>query len=211
MAAETWDERYRRGEHAGDAPLPFIADWLERFEPGGRRRALDLACGSGRHSVALASHGWDVTAVDKSSAALQLLRAREARVVAIEADLETGGFPIESNSWDLICITLYMQRDLFPAIRVGLKCGGLVLAAFPIDDERPGVKPMNREFLLRSGELRTLFDGFELLHDIETGPTPPKRRMAELIGRKQVGQAILPAAAFQVATSARAGPPTERQ
>jgi hypothetical protein len=42
-----WDERYRRGEHAGDEPLPLLARLVPTLLPG---RALDLACGAGRRS-----------------------------------------------------------------------------------------------------------------------------------------------------------------
>jgi len=44
---------------------------------------------------------------------------------------------------------------------------------------------MNPEYVLRSGELRTLFDGFQILHYAEIEPPPPKRRIGELFGRKQ--------------------------
>ena len=39
-------------------------------------RALDLGCGTGRHAVFLAQHGWDVTAVDFVPRALSKARQR---------------------------------------------------------------------------------------------------------------------------------------
>jgi SAM-dependent methyltransferase len=183
MAAPEWDERFRRGEHANDPPLKFIVEALDRIGAGGRRRALDLACGAGRHAAALASRGWDVTAVDWSAAALEMVRARDARIRTIAVDLEAG-FEIERNHWDLICVSLYLQRDLFEPIREGLVAGGWVAAAFPLFDDRAGVRPMNPDYVLRPGELRSLFGDFEIQHYFETGPPPPKRRMAEFFGRK---------------------------
>ncbi len=185
MAADEWNERYFRGEHAHDSPYAFIVQELDRIGPGQGRRALDIACGAGRHSMALASHGWSVTAVDWSVTALEIVRARDARIHTVAADLEAGEFEIERNSWDLICVSLYLQRNLLAAIREGVKCSGWVAAAFPLSDDRPGVKPMNPEYVLRAGELRTLFDGFRILHYAETEPAPPKRRIGELFGRKQ--------------------------
>jgi SAM-dependent methyltransferase len=126
-----------------------------------------------------------VTAVDQSPAALELVRAvGEPKIETVLADLEAGGFAIEPNAWDLICVSFYMQRDLFPAIRDGIKPGGLLSAAFPMIDERPGVRPMTPAFLMRPGELRSLFAEFEPLHDLETDPPVPKRRVAELFARK---------------------------
>jgi SAM-dependent methyltransferase len=184
MAAPEWNERYRRGEHAHDPPLSFVVEMLDRLGAGEGRRALDLACGSGRHSIEMASRGWSVTAVDWSDAALEMLRSRDARVETVEADLEAGHFEIGRNAWDLICVCLYLQRNLFAAIRGGIKGGGWILVAFPLFDERPDVRPMNPGYTLRAGELRSLFEGFEVLHYCEAEPPPPNRRMAYLLARK---------------------------
>jgi SAM-dependent methyltransferase len=47
---------------------------------GAGRRAVDLASGSGRHALWLAAHGWQVTAVDFSRAAVE--RGREQGAAA---------------------------------------------------------------------------------------------------------------------------------
>ena len=121
-----------------------------------------------------------------------MVRAKDdnARIATVAADLEAEEFPIEPNHWDLICVSFYMRRELFGAIRDGLKPGGLLCAAFPMSldqakfDDRAGVKPMRAEFLIEPGELASFFRGFEILHDAETTPPPPKRRMAEFWARK---------------------------
>ncbi len=59
--AINWDARLRR-------ELPFIQDALS--ESGGNR-VLDMACGSGRHSVALALKGADVVGFDSSTSMIQ--------------------------------------------------------------------------------------------------------------------------------------------
>jgi SAM-dependent methyltransferase len=184
MSAKSWDERFRRGEHRSDPPFAFIVDCLGRLPRGDGLRALDLACGSGRHAIALAARGWKVTAVDHSTTALEWLRAQDQSIETIEADLEAHAYTIERNAWDLICVSFYMQRDLFPSIRAGIKPGGFIAAAFPMIDEREGIKPMNSEFLMQPGELRSLFSDFEPLHSAEPDPAPPKRRTAELFARK---------------------------
>jgi len=140
MAADEWNERYRRGEHAHDSPYAFIVQALDRIGRGQGRRALDVACGAGRHSIALASRGWSVTAVDWSVTALEMVRAADARIHTVVADLEAGEFEIERNSWDLICVSLYLQGNLLASIREGVKSGGWVAAALPLKDGRPGVK-----------------------------------------------------------------------
>lgn len=176
MPADLWNERYRQGEHSRDQPLDFIARLLP---PGDGRLALDLACGAGRHALLMASKGWRVTAVDWSETALALIRAQDSRIETVAADLEAGAFSIERNRWDLICVSFYMQRELFPAIGNGLRPGGILAMAFPMLDHREGVRPMRTEFLIDSGELRAIYQGFNILHDVETLPDPPRRRTAE--------------------------------
>ena len=89
---------------------------LTQEEPG---RALDLACGSGRHSLWLDLHSWCVTAVDRSPGAMP------ASIDVRFADLEKHEFVIEATAWDLIVCWLYWQADLLPEICAGVRPGGL--------------------------------------------------------------------------------------
>ncbi|MCG3161697.1 MAG: putative S-adenosyl-L-methionine-dependent methyltransferase TehB [Acidobacteria bacterium] len=182
-----WDERYRRGERANDAPHPLIVEFASTLEPG---RALDVACGAGRHAIWLAEHGWQVTAVDRSRVAIEILRRRASeKGLAIDsriADLERGEFIIEPESYDLIVVCNYLQRDLFPAIRAGARIGGAVIAIIAMADDDPNVKPMNPAFLLKPGELRAEFAAWELLREFEGKPlrSEHRRAMAEIIARR---------------------------
>ncbi|MBC7933672.1 MAG: methyltransferase domain-containing protein [Rubrivivax sp.] len=195
-----WDERYNRGEHATLEPSRLLVRAVEIFavqaggeSPGGRR-ALDLACGAGRHAVFLAAHGFVVTAVDSSRVGVQLTRergrARDLWLDARVADLEVGEFQIGPESYDLVCDFYYLQRDLFPSIRAGVRRGGLFVAAIHLADDDPEVKAMNPDFLLRPGELREEFSDWDILHYEETAghdndAGEHTRRSAEIIARKQ--------------------------
>ena len=72
MDAAGWDDRYAERELVWSVE-PNV--WVERLTadlpPG---RALDLAAGEGRNALWLAERGWDVTAVDFSSVALDRAR-----------------------------------------------------------------------------------------------------------------------------------------
>lgn len=160
-----WDERYRRGEHAPKEPTPLLRVAVGHLTPG---RALDLACGTGRHAIFLAEHGWNVSAVDSSRVAIEILqqRAYEAGVTVdvLVADLELGEFKIEPDAYDLICVCYYLQRDLFSDIHAGVKTGGTVVAAIHLNDGKPEARPSNPAFLLERGELREFFRGWEIEH-----------------------------------------------
>jgi SAM-dependent methyltransferase len=182
-----WDERYRRGEHANDEPHPLVVEFASELEPG---RALDVACGVGRHVVWLAERGWQVTAVDNSRVAIEILRQRASeKGLAIDsriADLERHEFIIEPDSYDLILNCCYLQRDLFPAIKVGVRVGGVLIAVIAMVDDDPNVKLMNPTFLLNQGELRAEFDGWEMLRDFEgkRERSESRRAMAEIVARR---------------------------
>ncbi len=150
--------------------------------------ALDLACGAGRHALYLARGGWNVTAVDSSPVGIGILRERAAAAgVVIDAriaDLETGEFVLEENTYDLICDCNYLLRDLFPRMRAAVRPGGRVVVILQMVDDSPDVAPMNPAYLARPGELREFFKGWDILHDAEIRPKPGSRMVAELIARK---------------------------
>ncbi|HTA44179.1 MAG TPA: methyltransferase domain-containing protein [Bryobacteraceae bacterium] len=100
-------------------PAPEFAPALADIAPG---RALDLACGSGRHARWLVERGWDVTAVD-----IQDVEITGAHFV--RADLERHEYRIEPDVWDLIVCWLYWQPDLLPEIARGVREGGIVALA----------------------------------------------------------------------------------
>lgn len=182
-----WDERYSQGEHIAHEPLPLLARAVETLTPG---HALDVACGAGRHAILLAERGWQVTAVDASRVGIELTKARArergVKVDARVADLERGEFVIEPESYDLICVCHYLQRDLFPHIRAGVRVGGRLIAVIHMVDDAPDAKPMNPAFLLEPGELRAEFRGWEILHDYEGRAVESRhqRASAEIVARR---------------------------
>jgi tellurite methyltransferase len=183
---ETWDERYAGGKYSSAAPHKLLISLVAKLKAG---KALDLACGTGRHAIFLAENGWRVTAVDNSAVGIEIARERAAeKSVEIDfrrADLETGEFKPETNAYDLICDFYYLQRGLFAALKKGVKEGGIIVATIHIYGEG---EPEG-SFLLREGELKGFFDDFEILHYHETPLTDTDagehhRRTAEIIARK---------------------------
>jgi SAM-dependent methyltransferase len=184
-----WDSRYRDGRNTDNKPSELLSLALDYAPPG---RALDLACGGGRNSIYLAENGWEVSAVDASVEGLKLARLRAAeRKVEIEfvnADLEKGGFEIGVESFDLIADFFYLQRDLWPDIRAGLKPGGLFVSEIHLESNAPGLKAMNPLFLLRPGELLNEFSGWKIEHfsegvRVNSGARPTARIIARRSSR----------------------------
>jgi tellurite methyltransferase len=179
-----WDSRYRAGKDTDDKPSELLSLALEYAPPG---RALDLACGGGRNSIYLAENGWQVCAVDASAEGLKLARLRAAeRQVEIEfvnGDLEKGEFEIEVESFNLIGDFFYLQRDLWPHIRAGLKPGGHFVSEIHLESSAPWLKAMNPLFLLRPGELLNEFSDWKIEHysegvRVNSGARPTARIIA---------------------------------
>lgn len=183
MDLQGWDQHYRAERATAAAPSPLFIAAAQALPPG---RALDLACGSGRHALWLAQHGWQVTAVDGSPAAIALLQASAERlgisIHARVADLEKGEFKIEPARWELIASCYYLQRDLIEPIKKGLTPGeGLVPGGVAIVIALLAKSP----YRARPGELRDWFNGWEILLDRE-GPDPSGHEVAAIAARKRM-------------------------
>jgi SAM-dependent methyltransferase len=75
-----WEDLYARGGDGWElrAPAPALVDFVQTSPPP-RGRVLVPGCGRGHDARFLAAHGYDVVAVDFSSAALSAARALARR------------------------------------------------------------------------------------------------------------------------------------
>lgn len=147
-----WDERYRRGDYPSE-PAEIVVQAVNGLAAG---RALDLACGAGRHAHWLAERGWDVVAIDDSAEALA--RIDDDRVTAMRLDLERNPLPFPDASFDLVLIVNFLHRPLFiEAMRV-IRPGGRIVVQTKSDGR----------FALRPGELHEIFAGWEFLFEDQT-------------------------------------------
>ena len=166
---------------------PFIVDWIPKLALDQSSRALDLAEGRGRHALVLARHGFQTFGVDvKLDAVRDAIGAAALEHLTVRgwcADLTA--FPLPSAAFDLVIVTRYLQRDLFPSIRGAVRPGGYVLyETFTVLQRALGVGPTSPDHLLALGELRAMFTGWEVLFDEEVS-TP--EAVARIVARKPSG------------------------
>lgn len=184
MNISGWENLYRSGERGSeDQPTTLLIETVPELPP---RDALDLACGTGRNALYLAELGWNVTAVDGSATAIDVLKQRAAerdlKITAKVADLAAPSFVISPQSVDLVLIAFYLQRDLFAQAKAALRPGGVVIAIVHIPD--PGEPPTEKR--AAPGELQAFFHGWKILHSYE-GPSrdPAHRRpVAEIVASR---------------------------
>ena len=180
MALDTWEEKYRSREGELRVPDALLVKTAGAMRPG---RALDVACGTGRNSLWLAQQGWEVTAVDGSPRAIEMLRdyaaERNLKVDACVADLEKRGFPITPEQWDLIASCYYFDRDVWEEAKRGLVPGGVMVAIALMVE--PGKE--RSPYRVQSDELRKFFEGWEIL-DYRESTDQAHAAIAEIAARR---------------------------
>ena len=147
-----WDRKYQDRRDAS-AALRIVCDHVPEVTSG---RALDLACGLGRHSMLMAERGFEVDAVDISGVALA--RVRHPRVHTLLHDLDR--YQITPGGYDLIVATYFLDRNLWPAISAGLRSGGLLITETHLIEEStndPGYRLRPNELLRAFPALRVLY------------------------------------------------------
>lgn len=145
-----WEALWARTlrEHADKValrpPSALLTQEASTLTPG---RALDAGCGHGAESLWLAAHGWSVTAVDFSAAALGHARqtaqalgpAVADRVDWVQGDLSTWAPP--PAGYDLVaCLYVHVVGDVPAFVRrmaSGVAPGGtlLLVGHRPVDPE----------------------------------------------------------------------------
>jgi len=151
-----------------------------------RGRALDVAMGSGRNAVYLATVGFEVEGVDNSRKAIEeALSLAQEKGVSIKTrveDLEKVPY-FEEGAYDLVVCFNYLQRSLIPQMKKWVKPGGmLVYETFIVDQARFG-KPRNPDYLLRHNELLHIFRDFRVLRYRE-GILGGKKAIASILAQK---------------------------
>ena len=183
---EKWDTRWR--EKAQDPNLqadPWLKEVRPLLHPG---TALDIACGRGRNALYLAQEGFEVTAVDISAVALDLLhqqaQQRQLAIATRKIDLEQGGV-LPAGPFDLLLNFFYLHRPLIPQELERVRPGGIaVFRTFSQAgcDRFGEIKP---EIALAPGELLNIFSGWNVLHHEEgLEPSAKGGSLAGIVARR---------------------------
>ena len=182
-----WDKRYSQSEQAGDTCW-VLSNNLHLLPTQGK--ALDLACGLGANAMCLAEQGLETYAWDSSSIALEKLSGfatqRKLTVYTEQRDIEQN--PPEPNSFDIIVISQFLYRPIFPALIQALKTNGLLFYQTFHQNKIGSQGPSSPEFLLATNELLQLLQPLELVfyrEDSTTGKLEQGlRNLSYYIGRK---------------------------
>jgi SAM-dependent methyltransferase len=136
MSKDFWNSRYSQQEFAyGTNPNKFLKEQIKEFKSG---TALFVGEGEGRNAVYAAKLGWQVDAVDFSSAAkdkaLKLAEENKVKINYEVCDLNSYGF--KETYYDLVVmifvhLPLDLRKKIFESSILSLKQNGkLIIEAF---------------------------------------------------------------------------------
>ncbi len=150
-----WDARHAASGPPGPASA-FVSREVRRLgraRPGAR--ALDFACGSGRHAALLAAEGWVVVALDASRQAIRRTLAAAPGSLGVVADAER--VPLRPERFGLVVVTCFLDRTLFAsALATLLEPGGVLIAETFTREHFARAGHPRRDFCLTKGELDAL-------------------------------------------------------
>ncbi len=166
-----WDKIYQSRPGQRPQPDKMLMSFEHLLPRTGK--ALDLACGVGGNALWLAARGLEVDAWDISGVALeQLSTAAQLQGFGLNTrkiDLNQTSPPEET--WDLIVVTRFLDRDLAAAIAAALTPGGLLFyqtfTREKVNEGAPRHSPRQKDYLLEPNELLALFPTLQVLvfHD----------------------------------------------
>ena len=134
--------------HGSQAPSPWVRRFAPLIAPGAS--VLDVACGHGRHLRWLAEQGFRLTGVDRDA---QAIAALQGLGEVLQADIESGSWPLPGRRFGAVVVTHYLWRPLMPTVLDSVaEAGVLVYETFAAGNATVG-KPSRPDFLLQPGEL----------------------------------------------------------
>jgi len=151
-----WDARHGAADGVPE-PARVLTDNAHLLPDQGR--ALDLACGLGGNAMFLAERGLETIGWDFSSVAIQRMGAAAgSRGLQIEgAARDVLERPPEPQSFDVICVSHFLERALTRDLIHALRPGGLLFYQTFTRACTQQAGPRNPAYRLADNELLHLF------------------------------------------------------
>ena len=158
---DKWNQRYAEDSQRKHNPVDLIDQWAQ--SPG---RALDIASGAGRNSIALAQRGYRVDALDISSEGLRQTSDTAAQlgleINCIEHDLDQP-YPF-AREYDLILVMWYVNLPLITRLCDFLAPAGRLISQQHLLCDGDLAGPGNPRFRVKPGALAEAVASLNILY-----------------------------------------------
>lgn len=157
-----WNDRYR----SVNAAIPEASKVLTAYQHllPDTGKALDLACGRAGNAFLLAGRNLETSAWDISNVVMeqvQALASREGLTILTETR-DISQHPPTGDSFDVIVVSRFLDRELIPALKRAIKPNGLIYYQTFTRDKVSNIGPGNSDYLLDQNELLHLFRDWTL-------------------------------------------------
>jgi len=167
--ADKWNQIYQTCAQVDLQPAKVLIENQHLLPDSGK--ALDAACGLGANALLLAVQGLETYAWDISKEALDRL-AKKLVEIELPLTLEQRDIvsnPPEIDSFDVIVVTRFLDRQLIPKLKQALRQYGLIYYQTFIRDKSSDTGPKNPEYRLENNELLSLFSSLHIVLYHEEG------------------------------------------
>lgn len=166
---DKWNARYRDAEPSLQEPVSGLRDYIWLLPQAGA--GLDLACGRGGNALFLAAQGLNTQAWDIADVAIdQLRRQAAARGLSVDARVrDVVAEPPAPDSFDVIVVSYFLERDLMAALQAALRPGGLLFYQTFTREAVDATGPRNPAWRLGRNELLQLLPELDVLVYEELG------------------------------------------
>jgi len=167
---DKWNERYLRNDSsvAKELTPSIVLKNHASFLPQ-QGKALDLACGLGANALFLAEAGLITSAWDSSDVAISRLeKVALKRQINLSSQVRDVCLrPPEENSFDVIVVSFFLHRPLFPELIAALKLNGVLFYQTFVVAGPNSKGPRNPNYRLNSKELLLLTKPLKVLYYAE--------------------------------------------
>lgn len=195
-SAQKWDDKYAKTDPKRPVNPCWVLKHHSRLLPL-KGKGLDLACGLGGNARFMAQCGLKVEAWDISDTALTILNnwaaVNRLKIQPVLADFEQMLFPYQQ--YDVIVVSRYLNRKLFPQIETALKPGGLLFYETFLSPMHHGA-PQNEKLYINPTEFNQAWSNLSteiygegwLKEPTSNNPEsePTAQRYAWYVGRKLI-------------------------
>lgn len=160
-----------------------------------RCKALDMGCSNGRNALYLSQLGFDVTAVDNNPNAIDMLQqiVSKEKIVNIQSQVYDINKASLGEGYDFIACTvtlMFLNPACIDAVITDMQehtlpSGYNLIVCAMSTAEHPC--PARFPFTLKEGELREVYDGWELIkynEDVGTMHNGAQLQFATMLARK---------------------------